>query len=315
MQTIAPLRDHATDLGDGSRAAILFMLGASALVAACSLIAKALGLPAADQPGLHALQVSAGRFVFALAGLVSFLLLAPRAVRPSFAGARWRLHVARSVCGWLGATAMFGAVARMPVSEATAISFLSPLVTMGLAVLLLGESLRLRKLVACGLALCGAALILRPGTDAFQAAGILALAAAGLMGLESILTKRLTDTEPALRILVLNNAIGAVVSLAVASAVWIWPSPSQWGLLVALGLVMVCGQALFIQAMKRGDASFVMPVFYTVLVFATVYDLALYGGLPTPLGLVGALLILSGALLLAARKSGRVRSPAIPPPP
>ncbi|MEM7745990.1 MAG: DMT family transporter [Pseudomonadota bacterium] len=282
------------------RAAVCFMLAASALIAATSLLAKTLGLPTPDQPGLEPFQISAGRFVFALLAVSAFILIRPQS-RPAFGGANWRWHLARSVCGWLGVTAMFAAVTRMPIADATAISFLSPIVTMGLAVLLLSERLGIRKIVAAGLALAGAALILKPGTDAFQVAGFFALAAAGLIGIESIFVKRLSDSEPALRVLIINNAIGSAVSLSVASAFWIWPSATQWLLLAVLGTVMVLGQALFIQAMKRGEASLVIPVFYSVLVFATLYDFALFGVAPHWTAVIGAAFILSGALMLAGR--------------
>ena len=140
-------------------AAVRLMTGASALVAATSLIAKTLGLDGLEQAGLHPLQVSAGRFVFAFTA-VSLVLLCVLRVRPSFSGANWRWHASRSLCGWLGVTALFAAVANMPMAEATSISFLSPLVTMALATLILRERLSLQKLIAAGLALAGAALIL-----------------------------------------------------------------------------------------------------------------------------------------------------------
>ena len=120
----------------------------------------------------------------------------------------------------------------MPVAEATALSFLSPVVTMGLAIVLLGEYLTLRKVIAASLALAGAVLILRPGVEAFQPAGLLALVAAGCMGLEAIYIKRLSDSESALRILLINNMVGALISVVVASTVWLWPVPNQWALLV-----------------------------------------------------------------------------------
>ncbi|WP_206057291.1 DMT family transporter [Nitratireductor sp. XY-223] len=282
--------------------AVALMVGASLLVAATSLIAKRLGIESGAGAGLNPFQVSAGRFVFALLALGAFLSAAP-ASRPSLKGARWSWHLMRSLCGWLGVTCMFAAVARMPVAEATAISFLNPLVTMGLAVLILGERITVRKYVAAGLAIAGALLILRPGTDAFQMAGILALAAALFMGFEAIFIKRLSDTEPALRVLLINNSLGACVSVIAASFVWSVPSAEQWVLLVALGVVMVCAQSLFIQSMKRGEASVVMPAFYTVLVFAAFYDFVLYGVLPSYAAVIGAALIVAGALALAVRRS------------
>ncbi|MCI5076341.1 DMT family transporter [Oricola sp.] len=282
--------------------AIPFMLGASCLVAATSIIAKALGTGPGDLAGLHPFQVSAGRFVFAFLTLMLFLLASP-GNRPSLAGANWGLHLVRSLCGWLGVTSVFAAVARMPVADATAISFLSPLVTMGLAVAMLGEHLGVRKIAAALLALSGAVMILKPGTDAFQAAAFFALAAAVFMGLEAIFIKRLSETEPVMRVLVINNGIGAIVSSVVACFFWSWPSGLQWPLLAMLGAVMVSAQTMLIQAMKRGDASAVAPVLYSVLVFAAIYDMTLYGVVPDWLAVLGGLLILSGALLLSRART------------
>jgi drug/metabolite transporter (DMT)-like permease len=148
-------------------------------------------------------------------------------------------------------------------------------------------------------------LILKPGTSAFQTAGLFALAAAGLMGLETIFIKRLSDSEPATRVLLINNTIGAAVSVAVASAFWLWPTAEQWVLLCALGTIMICAQAMFIQAMRRGEASFVISAFYSVLVFAALYDALLYQVVPHWTGLLGAAFILVGALVLARRGGAR----------
>ncbi|MEL6313392.1 MAG: DMT family transporter [Pseudomonadota bacterium] len=277
--------------------AILIMICASALIAATSLFAKALGTPTGATEALHALQVSAGRFGFALLGLLAFVTILPTA-RPSFQGAHWRWHITRTSCGWLGITCMFAAVASMPVAEATAISFLSPPIAMILAMFMLGEAFTARKLLAVILAATGAALILRPGSDAFQTAGLYALAAAVFMAFETMFIKRLSDSEPALRILIVNNALGACISIVVASAVWSSPSAQQWVLLILLGLIMVSGQALFIQSMKRAPASTLMPAFYSILVFAALYDWALNGVFPSNIAVLGGALIITGALVL-----------------
>jgi len=277
--------------------AILIMICASALIAATSLIAKSLGTDTVTDTALHPLQVSAGRFGFALLGLAAFICVRPKA-RPSFCGAHWRWHIARTSCGWLGISCMFAAVASMPVAEATAISFLAPPIAMVLAVFMLGEALTARKLLAVVLAAIGGVLILRPGSDAFQIAGLYALAAAGFMAFETMFIKRLSDREPALRILILNNALGATIAVIAACFVWAPPTAAQWMLLVLLGLVMVSGQALFIQSMKRAPASTLMPAFYSILVFAALYDWVFNAVIPSDIAILGGGLIIAGALVL-----------------
>ncbi|WP_375594019.1 DMT family transporter [Algihabitans albus] len=283
--------------------AIGAMLAAAALIAVTTLLAKILGRGLTG-PELHPLQVSAGRFCFAMLALVPVLVWR----YPGFRGAAWPLHIGRSLCGWGGVTCLFAAAALMPLAEATAISFLSPLVTMLLAIALLRERVGPWRWTAAGLAMLGALVLIQPGSDAFQVAALIALLAALLMGLEAIFIKRLSGREPPLRILAINNAIGATVAATAAAFVWIAPSPAQWALLALLGVTMVIGQSFFIQAMKRADASFVMPVFYATLVFAALYDLAVFGERPSVLAGVGAGLIVIGAVILAWREGRRARA-------
>jgi drug/metabolite transporter (DMT)-like permease len=275
----------------------MLMVGASAIIAVTSLLAKALGRGVSGSE-LHPFQVTAGRFAFALA----LLLVVSVWLRPRLAGAAWGVHTARSLCGWAGATCLFAAAAAMPLAEATAISFLSPLATMVLAIPLLGERVGPLRWSAAAVALIGALVLIRPGSDAYQPAALIALAAAALIGMESILIKRLSDREPPMRILVINNALGALIAAIAAAFVWIAPSPSQWAMLATLGFSMLAAQALFIQALRAADASYVVPFFYTTLVFAAVYDMALFGDWPDLFSQLGIAIILAGAMLLAWRE-------------
>ena len=275
------------------------MLGASALVAVTTLIAKALGLGIDGTP-LHPMQISAGRFAFALVSISVFALW----LRPSMAGVPWRLHTFRSLLGWLGISCMFAAASRMPLADATAISFLSPLVTMVAAIVWLGDRIGPVRWIAAGVSVIGAVILVRPGTDAFQPIALIALAAAFFMGIEAIFIKRLSTTEPPIRILLINNTIGTLIAGLAATLVWTSPSPSQLALLGLLGATMALAQCLFIQALKGVQASFVIPFFYATLVFAAIYDFALFGDMPDEWGAAGAVIIVAGSLLLALRDRG-----------
>lgn len=298
------MSDRADFAANSNKTAVAFMIGASALVAFTSLIAKILSQPEFDATGalqaspLHPLQISAGRFGFALIALLVFLSVFQRH-RPRFKAIQWRVHIARSFCGWAGISGMFAAVALIPVAEATAISFLNPVFAMGFAVRFLGEALTLRKGVAALVALVGAVLILKPGDGAAQIGGVIALAAAVFMAAEVILIKRLSGDEPAAQILVINNAIGASLAICVATVFWGSPSPAQWFGLLSIGTIMVCAQSLFIQAMKRADASLVTGAFYAVLVFAALYDYLWFGTVLDGLAAIGGGLILTSAMVLA----------------
>ena len=276
------------------------MTAAAAFAAVTTLLAKALGQGVGGEP-LHPLQITAGRYCFGFLTLLPFLLW----YRPSLRGAVWRTHVLRTICGWGGVTCLFTASVFMVLADATAISFLSPLVTMVLAIPILGERVGPWRWGAAGFAVIGALLVIRPGSDAFQAAALIALGAALLMGMETIFIKRLSDTEPPIRILAINNAVGSLIAVAAAAFVWAAPSPRQWLMMAAVGTAMVTAQSLFIQAMKRADASFVIPFFYATLVFAALYDFAVFGDMPTIVSAAGAVVIIASAVVLAWRENRR----------
>ncbi|WP_197435178.1 EamA family transporter [Nitratireductor arenosus] len=277
--------------------AVGMMALACALVASTTLFAKMLGR-AVDGPSIHPLQVSAGRYFFA------FLALAPVLVwhRPSFADTAWGNHLARVAAGWTGVTCLFAASAVMRLADATAISFLNPIVAMVLAIPLLGETVGRWRWGAAAIALVGALVLTNPGSDAFRPAALIALSAAFFIGLEVVLVKKLTNGEPTLRILAIGNFLGAALSVTAASFVWQQPSMVQWALLAAIGVAMVAAQALFLEVLRRGDASFVVPLFYTTLVFAGLYDFIVFGEKPGIYSLAGSALIITGAIVIAWRE-------------
>ena len=278
--------------------AALLILVATAFIAATTLLAKSLGTDTLGPP-LHAMQISHGRFIFAFCVFSSVMLvLRPRIVRPN-----WALQFGRSFFGWMGATLMFASAAFIPLSDATAISFLSPVWAMLLSIPLLGERVGPVRWSAAAIALLGAMILIRPSPGTFQAAALLALGAAVVMGVETIFVKKLTGREPLLQVLFLNNLLGVGISSLAVLPFWQWPTGPQWAALVALGVLMACAQTAYINAMARADASFAAPFMYTTLVFAALYDFAVFGVVPDWVSAVGAGVILAGALLLALREA------------
>ncbi|MFD1507873.1 DMT family transporter [Lacimonas salitolerans] len=288
---------------------VAFMLAASGFIAGSTLFAKAVGAGHLGE-GLHPLQVSHGRFVFAFMALSAVMAV----VRPRLTRVHWRLHLGRTGLGWAGVSLMFAAVAFIPLGDATAISFLNPVFAMVLAIPLLGETVGRIRWAAAAIAMAGALILLRPGSEAFQPAALLALAAALMMGFELIFIKKLSGREGPLQILFVNNAIGLCIASAAVWPVWTPPTGAEWLGLAGVGLCMACAQACFVNAMARADASFVTPFSYVTLVFAGCYDFAAFGVVPDAVSVLGAGVIVAGAALLAWRqaRAGSVR-PAVPP--
>ena len=273
------------------------MLTATAFIAGTMLMAKTLGTDTLGPP-LHPLQISHGRFLFAFLAISAVLV----ALRPRFTRPHAGLHIGRTLFGWGGVTLMFAAVAFIPLSDATAISFLNPVFGMLLAIPLLGERVGKWRWTAACAALIGALILLRPGPGTFQVAGLLALGAAILMGMELILIKKLANRESPLQILFVNNSIGLCIASLAVLPVWTMPTNAQWAALAALGTLMAAAQACFVNAMARADASFITPFSYVTLIFAALYDLLIFDVWPDWISMLGAVIILGGASLLAWRE-------------
>jgi len=279
---------------------IACMLIATGFIAGSTMTAKILGSGA---PPLHPFQISAGRFFFAFCAL----LVASIFLRPKIEAPNMPLHLARAFFGWLGVSGMFAAAARIPLADATAISFLNPVVAMILAFAFLAEKVGPIRWTAAGFAFLGVLLLIKPGSSAFHPAALIALAAAFAMGLEITLIKKLTGTDKPLQILIINNALGALIACSVAIFVWQTPSATQLMLMAAVGFLMVTAQAFFIQSMRAGEASLMVPFSYATLLFAGFYDLILFNVLPDRLSLMGAAIILASGIVLAVREGRKSR--------
>lgn len=277
---------------------------ASFFIAFTTMMAKGLAGRFEAEQAIHPMQVSFGRFFFSALVWTSIWFI----TRQKFQPIHWGIHGGRVVFGYATSLGIFWASSLMVLADATAISFLSSAVTLVLAMIFLGEKVRWVRWSAVAIMIVGSLILLRPGTSAFQPAALIALAAALMGGGEAIFIKLLTRKERLLQILFLNNLIGLVLATALASLVWVWPSPVQWAQLAAVGFGMAGAQVLFTWSMSRADASVIMPFIYSTLLFATLMDFWLFGDLPDFWAAVGAIIIVIGGAFLALREAMNQRN-------
>ena len=261
----------------------------SAFVAACLVLAKIVQTDLLGEP-LHPLQATQARFLFGFIGLFIFYSAFPiRFTKPDI-----KLHVIRTLCGFSAVTVMFTAAAIIPVSDATAISFLNPVFAMIFALPLLGEKIGKLRWTSALIGLLGAFVLLRPSASAFEPAALLALIAAVVMGLEFILIKILSTREQVLQILLINNVLGLLFSSISLLFVWNSPTLIQWIALSGIGFLMLGAQVCNLIALRGADASLVLPFSFTTLIFVTGYDFIVFAVTPDLISWVGAIIIIFG---------------------
>ena len=273
--------------------AVSFMILASLLIAGTTILAKILGTDKLGPP-LNALQISNARFFFAFILIfIFFVITKSKIIRPSY-----KVHLGRSVCGWVGISILFGASSVIPVTDATAIIFTNPIFTMLLAIPLLGEKIKPLKWIAVIITFVGALILIRPESNFtnIQLIIIVLILGAFALGLESIFIKMLTLKENPKQILLINNSIGLLISLIPVYFIWITPTKLQILAMLGIGALMLCAQACFIQALRRSKAHFAVPYFYSTLIFVAIYDFLIFKIIPDNISFIGASLIIIGGI-------------------
>lgn len=277
--------------------AIAWMLAGSLLVTVMGALVKLLG------SRIPAVELAAVRAVFLVLALLPFMLRQRRSV---FITRQPGLLVLRA--GALAAVNALGfwTLTILPLVYVTSISFTKPLFVALLALVFLGERLRLRRSLATLAGFVGVLTMLNPHTITFGsleiwAAGA-ALMAALSMAVGVILVKRLSETDPPSTIIFYSN-LGVVALLAVPTAVyWVDPTGREWLLLGLLGLVGLAGQNCFIRAYRVAEASYVAPFEYVRILAAAAVGYLAFAEIPDIWTGIGALLIAASTLYLAHRE-------------
>lgn len=242
-------------------------------------------------------------------------------------------HMLRGGCVVFANLCFFLGLAAMPLAEAVAIFFVSPFLIAIFSVVFLGEQVGPRRWLAIAVGMFGVLLVLRPGTDAFQFAAILPVLAAAGYGMLHVLTRRIGDTENATSLVFWTQIVMLVVA-AVAGVLfgdgkfdqfdhpsvtflfraWVWPTPFDAGLIVALGLIITVAGFAISEAYRRSEAAFIAPFEYIALPMSVLFGFLIFDEWPDLWAQAGITLIMASGMILiwreaVARKSGEIDRP------
>ncbi|MDG1069353.1 MAG: DMT family transporter [Sulfitobacter sp.] len=225
-------------------------------------------------------------------------------------------HVWRGLFGTTAMGLTFAGLGLLPLPEVTAIGFATPIFTVLLAAVMLGERIRLFRVSAVAIGLIGVIIILFPrfgGAQLDQTAtlgAIFILCATMLRALVQVHLRQLVQNEHTAAIVFYFSVTASALALLTAPFGWVIPSAGTLGLLVAAGLIGGVAQILVTSAYRFGSVSMLAPYDYTSMLFAIILGYFLFDELPTALMLVGSsLVIVAGALVIwRERQLGMERS-------
>lgn len=219
-------------------------------------------------------------------------------------------YLLRSTIGIGSMLSGFWAIGHLPLSQAVALSYSTPLFVTILAVFWLGELVRKRRWAAVLVGFIGVLVVVRPGTSGFSLGSLVAVSAAVFSAVVAIQIKQLSRIDPPDTIVFYTYAFWVPLSLLPALFAWQWPDGRAWLWLVLTGLCGTGGQLLWTRALKLGDVSALTPISFMQLPVVAIAGYFLFGESVDRWTVLGAAIILAANAYIAHREARLARKAA-----
>jgi drug/metabolite transporter (DMT)-like permease len=218
-------------------------------------------------------------------------------------------HLTRASVGLMSMVCGFSALQHLPLTEATALQFTSPLFMTALSALFLAEPVGRHRWGAVVVGFLGVLVMARPAPGQMNVVGVIlgilgALGAAGAM----VTIRQIAATERGPTIVFYFTLAGVALGLAGSALHWVTPDPLTLALLILAGLVGGVGQLLLTEALRNAPVGVIAPFDYTQLVWATAFGFVIWGELPHPLTLIGAAIVAASGVYILRRELRRFRA-------
>ncbi len=272
-----------------------------------TLMATLVKLASADYPiG----EIMFFRSIFALLPVLLWV-----AVRGRFAEAfyttRIHRHFFRSLAGAGGMFTGFTALALLPIADATAIGYAAPLMTVVLAVIFLGERVRVYRWSAVAIGLVGVLVILSdyvdpalsPTKHASTLGAVVAIASAFLGATATTQVRAMVHYESPSTIVIYFSLFCALAGLfTIPVTPWLMPGPLDAAMLIGAGILGGIGQVTMTQSFRHADASLIATFDYASMIWALIISLVVFSTWPSEIMLVGTAIVISSGLFVIYRE-------------
>ena len=231
-------------------------------------------------------------------------------------------HIIRALFVVFANMMFFLGLAALPLAETVALFFISPLLITVFSVIFLGEYVGRHRWGAIFLGLIGVVVMVRPGTDAFQLASLLPLAAAFGYAALHIMTRKMGVTESAVTMTIYIQMTFFVVCLLIGLAIgngrfaaqedpslaflfraWDWPLMADAPLFLAIALASAFGGFFISVAYRDSEAALIAPVEYIALPLSLLWGYLFFDEWPDGTAMLGMALIFAAGLYLIWREA------------
>ncbi|HEY4067378.1 MAG TPA: DMT family transporter [Burkholderiaceae bacterium] len=236
---------------------------------------------------------------FRCLGLLISVMPLWRRERGALKSHRLALQIGRAA-GLIGSAVLFIlALGRLPIADATAMVFASPLFVTVLSALLLRERVAALRWAVVVTGFAGVLIVMRPGSSTYQSAALLPLGSSIAWALALICTRKVSQTDSVASTMTHSALIGCALLSLLVVPVFVRPTWPEAALLAAMTLAWCSAQWLTVAAYHRAEASTLAPFAYSQLLFSTFLGAVVFGQWPDAIAFFGiALILCCGAVAL-----------------
>lgn len=205
----------------------------------------------------------------------------------------------------------FWAIQHLPLAEAIAIFFVQPLILTGLSVLVLGETIRMRRIFAIISGLIGAMMVLQPSFVVFGWPALLPLVSAVSMAFYMILTSRISTVAHPFQMQVVVGLVAVIVLglmmilgqfASIQGTGFLMPDSSHFKWIVGMGIASTIGHMFIVFSTQNAPASVLAPFQYVEIVTAALFGYLFFNDMPADTTFVGTFIIIASGVYLFHRE-------------
>ncbi len=233
----------------------------------------------------------------------------------------WFWPILRGIFMSCAYTLFYASLPFVSLSEAATCFFTAPIFVCIFSSFLLNEAIGWRRFSAVGIGFLGVILIIQPGTTIINFILFLPLLAGICYALAVIITRGFCRKQPSLSLTFSHNILYACIGFLMVSLLPIlpfnneirstntfffmgWVSLTQEILLLigATSITHIIAMSATIRAYQTAETSFVAPLEYFYLVFASIIDFFVWKVVLGPSVTVGMVLVVISGVIISARE-------------
>ena len=274
---------------------ILFMLGAATIFALKDGFAKHLSTiyPVAE-------------LLWAQYSLLLLLVLPFITWRYGWRALRPKSFLSQILRGLLGVGTVglfYLAIQDIPLADATALSFITPIIVTLLSPWLLKEKVGLRRWVAVIIGFIVILLIVQPGFQEIRVGTLYGLAAGFGFAFFQMATRKLAQRETPMVTVLYTALVGGVILNSFLPSYWITPQGPDIAMLLVMSAFAATGQAMMIYSFVSAPAVVVSPFFYVTIIVATATGYIAFGDFPNLVAWAGIAIVIACGIFIALREA------------